>query len=107
MEEIYRKARAKINLSLDVVGKRADNYHNIESIFQKINLYDELYIRKTQTNGIEIKTNVEELSSQDNIIYKTYQLLKERYKEITGVQVRLKKKIPMQAGISRRKYRLC
>ncbi|MCI8470793.1 MAG: 4-(cytidine 5'-diphospho)-2-C-methyl-D-erythritol kinase [Clostridia bacterium] len=100
MEEIYRKARAKINLSLDVVGKREDNYHNIESIFQKINLYDELYISKTQTNGIEIKTNVEELSSQDNIIYKTYQLLKERYKEITGVQVRLKKKIPMQAGLA-------
>ncbi len=100
MEEIYRKARAKINLSLDVVGKREDNYHNIESIFQKINLYDELYISKTQTNGIEIKTNVEELSSQDNIIYKAYQLLKERYKEITGVQVRLKKKIPMQAGLA-------
>lgn len=100
MEEIYRKARAKINLSLDVLGKRADNYHNIESIFQKINLYDELYISKTQTNEIEIETNVSELNNKENIIYKAYQLLKERYKEITGVHVKLKKKIPMQAGLA-------
>lgn len=100
MEEIYRKARAKINLSLDVLGKREDNYHNIESIFQKINLYDELYISKTQTNEIQIETNIEELNSKENIIYKAYQVLKERYKKVTGVQVRLKKKIPMQAGLA-------
>ena len=41
MQEIYTKARAKINLSLEVLNKREDNYHNIKSIFQKVNLYDE------------------------------------------------------------------
>ena len=46
MEQFYTKSRAKINLSLEIVGKREDNYHNIKSVFQKINLYDELYIRK-------------------------------------------------------------
>ena len=48
MNEIYSKARAKINLNLIVLNKREDNYHNIKSIFQKINLYDELYITKTE-----------------------------------------------------------
>lgn len=42
MEEIYKKARARINLSLEVLGKREDGYHNIKSVFQKINFYDEI-----------------------------------------------------------------
>ena len=55
MEQIYIKARAKINLNLEIEGKREDNYHNISSVFQKINLYDELYIKKTDTNQMEIQ----------------------------------------------------
>ena len=46
MEEIYIKGRAKINLNLEVFEKRKDNYHNLESVFQKVNLYDEMYIKK-------------------------------------------------------------
>ena len=53
MEEIYIKARAKINLSLEVLNRREDNYHNIESVFQKINLYDEIRIRKIKTSEFE------------------------------------------------------
>ncbi len=100
MEQVYIKARAKINLNLEVVGKREDNYHNISSVFQKINLYDELYIRKTETGNLEIKTNIEELNNKENIIYKAYVVLKEKYKNITGVEVTLNKKIPMQAGLA-------
>jgi len=100
LREIYKKARAKINLSLEVVGKREDGYHNIQSIFQKINLYDELYIKKTKTDGIEIQCNKKELKKEENIIYQAYQILKESYKTITGIQVRLQKKIPMQAGLA-------
>lgn len=100
MEQIYLKARAKVNLDLEIIGKREDNYHNISSVFQKINLYDELYIQKTKTDKLEIITNVEELNSKENIIYKAYTLLKEKYKNITGVQVKLNKRIPMQAGLA-------
>ena len=100
MEEIYIKARAKINLNLEVVGKREDNYHNIKSVFQKINLYDELYIRRTKTDSFELQTNVEALNNQENIIYKAYINLKEKYQNITGIQVKLNKKIPMQAGLA-------
>lgn len=100
MEQIYIKARAKVNLSLEVIGKRKDNYHNIKSVFQKVNLYDELYIKKTDTNELELQTNIEELNNKENIIYKAYVALLEKYRTITGVQVKLNKKIPMQAGLA-------
>ena len=99
MEEIYIKARAKINLSLEVLNKRKDNYHNIESVFQKINLYDEIWIRKIKTNEFKMVTNVYEINNKENIIYKAYRVLKEKYKNITGIEVKLNKKVPMQAGL--------
>lgn len=100
MEQIYKKARAKINLNMMVLDKRKDNYHNIKSIFQKINLYDEIYLTKTKNNDFCLKTNVEELNNENNIIYKAYVMLKRKYPNITGVQVALKKRIPMQAGMA-------
>lgn len=100
MNEIYIKARAKINLNLLVLDKREDNYHNIKSVFQKINLYDEIFLKKINTDEFKIITNVEKINNKENIIYKAYMKLKEKYKNITGVQVTLNKKIPMQAGMA-------
>lgn len=100
MEKIYMKARAKVNLSLEILEKRQDNYHNLKSVFQKINLYDELFIEKTNSEDIEMQTNVKSLNNKDNIIYKSYVKLKEEYKQITGIKVRLTKKIPIQAGLA-------
>ena len=100
MEELYIKARAKINLNLEVLNKRKDGYHNIESVFQKINLYDEIFIKKTNDNTFKLQTNIESLNNRENIICKAYEILKEKYKTITGVKVILNKKIPMQAGLA-------
>lgn len=100
MEQIYTKARAKINLNLEILGKREDGYHNIESVFQKISLYDEIYISKNQTNNFELETNIKELNDNENIVYKAYISLKEKYPNITGVSVKINKKIPMQAGLA-------
>lgn len=100
MNKIYLKARAKINLSLEVLNKREDNYHNIKSVFQKINFYDEIYIEKNNIDKFELVTNIESLNSKENIIYKAYIKLKEKYNCITGVKVLLNKKIPMQAGLA-------
>lgn len=97
---MYCKARAKINLSLEILDKRPDNYHNLKSIFQKINLYDELYVDKIDENECRIFTNIEELNNKDNIVYKAYIKIKEKHPQITGVKVDLKKKIPMQAGLA-------
>lgn len=99
MKKIYLKARAKVNLSLEVLNKREDNYHNIKSVFQKINLYDEMYIEKNDINKFNLITNIESLNNKENIIYKAYLKLKEKYNNITGIKVILNKKIPMQAGL--------
>lgn len=97
---MYTKARAKINLTLNILNKRPDNYHNLESIFQKINLYDELYIEKTHGETLELITNLENVKLEDNIIYKAYIMLKEQYKIINGIRVILNKKIPTEAGLA-------
>lgn len=100
MQGVYKKARAKINLYLEITNKRDDGYHDIESIFQKINLYDELYIEKLfGHSGIEIKSNNRSLENSKNIIYKAYYRLKMEFPQITRVKVILKKNIPMQAGL--------
>lgn len=100
MKEIYIKARAKVNLNLEILGKREDNYHNLESVFQKVNLYDEIYIKKTETDDFKLNINVKELDTKENIIYKAYVKLKEQYKVINGIEVTVNKKIPMQAGMA-------
>ena len=102
MEKIYLKARAKINLTLNIISKREDGYHNLESIFQKINLYDELYIEKTDKEELELETNWQEIQNEYNIIEKAYKQIKEKYPQVKGMKVKLIKKIPMQAGLRRR-----
>lgn len=98
MDKIYVKARAKINLNLEIVNKREDGYHNLKSVFQKINLYDEITITKTNNDQFKLITNIKELSSSKNIIYKAYVKLQEKY-NISGIEVMLNKRIPMQAGL--------
>ena len=100
MKKIYIKARAKVNLNLEILGKREDNYHNLESVFQKVNLYDEIYIKKTLTDDFKLNINVKELNTKENIIYKAYVKLKEQYKVINGIEVTVNKRIPMQAGMA-------
>ena len=99
MDKIYVKAPAKINLLLNILSKREDGYHNLETIFQKISLYDELYIEKNNTDSILIDCNIPSLNSEDNLICKAYNALKNLCPSICGVDVKLIKTIPMQAGL--------
>lgn len=101
METVYKKARAKVNLTLNVLAKREDGYHELETIFQKISLYDEIRITKTnEHDNIKIYTNIEMLKGENNIIFKAYEILKTKFDKIGGVEVNLKKNIPMQAGLA-------
>lgn len=99
MDKIYLKAKAKINLTLNVLDKRPDNYHNIESVFQKISLYDELIIEKNNSNKFNLECNLKELETDSNILFKAYKKLKEQFPNISGINVKLIKHIPMQAGL--------
>ena len=76
MKTLHLKAPAKINLHLQVIKKRPDNYHEIRTVFQLINLYDHLII---SANKKEIKLNQQNPKIEDNIIMKGSSKVKKTY----------------------------
>ncbi len=100
-ESIRLKARAKINLGLDVLGKRPDGYHDVRMVMQTIGIYDRLIITKLPEEDIRIKSNLAFLPlNENNLIYKAIKLLKDEYGFEGGVEVDLNKFIPVAAGMA-------
>ncbi|MHC1720224.1 MAG: 4-(cytidine 5'-diphospho)-2-C-methyl-D-erythritol kinase [Clostridiaceae bacterium] len=94
------KAYAKINLSLDVVGKRADGYHLLRMIMQSIDLYDLVSIAK-KSEGVELFCDKPYVPSDErNIAYKAAELFFSEYKIKGGVSIDIKKNIPVAAGLA-------
>ncbi|WP_097026609.1 4-(cytidine 5'-diphospho)-2-C-methyl-D-erythritol kinase [Clostridium peptidivorans] len=94
------KAYGKINLFLDVIGKRVDGYHNLKMIMQTINLWDEVDIEKTD-EGIELTCdNVNLPTDKRNIAYKAAELFINTYNINSGVKIKIKKNIPIEAGLA-------
>ncbi len=101
MEQVVRKAYAKINLGLDVIRRRPDGYHEVKMIMQTVNLYDELLFKKETEPGIRIVTECAEIpTDQNNLIYKAAAAVMERYPQPVGVTITLKKQIPIAAGMA-------
>lgn len=101
MEYIKLKSRAKINLTLDVVAKRDDGYHDLEMIMQTVSLYDSIFIKKAEKDGIVIKTNLYYLPTDErNITFKAAKLIKEEFGIHEGVYIELTKRIPVAAGLA-------
>ncbi|HEX3023078.1 MAG TPA: 4-(cytidine 5'-diphospho)-2-C-methyl-D-erythritol kinase [Lachnospiraceae bacterium] len=101
MKEIMLKAYAKINLGLDVVGKRQDGYHDVRMIMQTIRLYDKLRMKRIAKDEILIKTNLSYLPTNDNnLVYRAVQMLKEEFQIEQGIYVDLEKHIPVAAGLA-------
>ncbi len=100
MNEIKIQARAKINIALDVLGKRKDGYHDVKMIMQQVDLYDEVRIKKIR-NGIRLKTNCEYLPiNEGNIAYKAAKLMIKTYNIKGGVEIYIQKNIPVSAGLA-------
>lgn len=102
MKSIRIYSRAKINISLDVLGKRPDNYHEVSMIMQTIKLADIIDIELTNTNEIELSTNLAYLpDNENNIAYKAVKLFYDYTKTpFTGVKIHITKKIPVSAGLA-------
>jgi len=93
------RAYAKVNLYLDVVSKRADGYHNIETIFQSVDLYDELGVRDAAA-GVEVECAHPLVpGGTENLVYRAGRLLGERAGISRGARVTLVKRIPVGAGL--------
>ncbi len=101
MEQIRIKAYAKVNLGLDVLRRRTDGYHEVKMIMQTIDLYDDLNIRKTKEQKISITANLKFLPvDENNLIYKAAKLFQETCGISEGIDVDLKKHIPVAAGMA-------
>lgn len=95
------RAMAKINLGLDVIGKREDGYHEVRMIMQTVKMYDLLEIRKKQTPGISLSTNLPYVPSDErNLVYKAAKLLMDEFHVEEGLSMKLTKYIPVAAGMA-------
>lgn len=93
-------AHAKINLSLDVLNKRDDGYHNLQMIMQTIQLHDTISISEIPS-GIEIHCEAKYVpNNSNNIAYKAAEAMINKYKLDAGVRIVIDKKIPVAAGLA-------
>ena len=99
--KITELAKAKINLTLDILGKRADGYHEVEMIMQTIDLTDQMIFSPSEDGAITIECDVSYVPTDErNLAYKAALLLKERFGIQEGVHIVLHKKIPVSAGLA-------
>lgn len=100
MESITIRAPAKINLFLDVIGKRPDGYHNLNMVMQTVSLYDDIEVVKID-KGIKVECEARYVPhGEKNIAYKAANLMMEQFKLGHGVSIKISKKIPVAAGLA-------
>ena len=95
-------AFAKINLTLDILGKRPDGYHNLVMVMQSVGLYDEIDVKLNYITGINVKSSSALLAdNESNTAYKAAKCFFE-YSGITdkGAEIAIEKRIPMEAGMA-------
>lgn len=95
------KAYGKINIALEVVGKREDGYHLLRMIMQNIDLYDLIEINEKRSNDITIECNKPYVPKDDrNLAYKAAKLFMDTYKINRGIHINIIKNIPVAAGLA-------
>ncbi len=103
MHEVRIPACAKINLRLEILGRRADGYHELRTIFQTVSLKDLLHLKSTRKPGINLKIRGNELLSNEriekNLVYRAVDALQRELEIKTGVAIELRKNIPTGRGL--------
>ena len=103
MNEVRLPAYAKVNLRLEVLGKRADGYHELRTIFQTISLHDDLWLQQTRQSAISLTVRGNSTLSQEptekNLVYRAVEALRRELKVRSGVEIVLDKKIPAGRGL--------
>ena len=96
---IRTTACCKINIGLNIVSKREDGYHNLETIFYPVPLYDEITISSAKEDSVEIAGHKLEGDPNENLVLKAVRLLRDNGYRIPSVHIFLKKNIPSGAGL--------
>jgi 4-diphosphocytidyl-2-C-methyl-D-erythritol kinase len=100
MKEIEIDSYSKINLTLNILGKRQDGYHNIETIMQSINLADRIVIREGK-EGVKIKCSHPLVPTDtQSLTYRSAEKILNRYRIKKGVKIEIDKKIPLASGMA-------
>ncbi|MCU0079058.1 4-(cytidine 5'-diphospho)-2-C-methyl-D-erythritol kinase [Extibacter muris] len=101
MDRLELKALAKVNLGLDVLGRRSNGYHDVRMVMQTVYLYDQVIMEKKKEPGIEVETNLYFLPvNENNLAYKAAKLLMDEFHIKEGIKITLKKHIPVAAGMA-------
>lgn len=98
MPDLSLPSPAKINLFLHITGKRADGYHNLQTLFQFIDLCDEMEFT-LQKEGIRLDFPDTDIASKDNLVVRAAEALQQKTQHPHGVTIRLRKRIPMGGGL--------
>ena len=97
--KVVENAPAKINLGLKIVSKREDGYHNILSIFQTVDLYDELEITSSRKPGL-LCAHPKVPTGSENLVIKAEKLIRKSFDNLSRVHFTLNKRIPMGGGLA-------
>ena len=101
IKHLSLKAYGKINLGLDVLRRRDDGYHEVRMIMQTVGIYDRIDLIYKETPGITVETNLYYLpDNENNLVYKAAKLLMDEIHVQKGVHIRLRKYIPVAAGMA-------
>jgi 4-diphosphocytidyl-2-C-methyl-D-erythritol kinase len=95
----FVQSYAKINITLDVLGKRTDGYHELATIMQTIDLYDTICLTATDDHHVHILCTQPELSTEDNLAVRAVEAVRQRLTLTQGVLIELHKRIPVAAGL--------
>jgi len=101
VDKLTLRSYAKLNLFLEVLGKRPDNYHNIKTLFERIDLFDTVTLLNHQDNKIRIISSCRDLPQDHsrNLAYRAASLLQDECGIKRGVDIRIIKRIPVGAGL--------
>lgn len=98
--KIKKNANAKINIGLEVLNKRGDNYHNLNTVFYSLhNLYDEIIFERNDEEKVNLDSNIPELNDKNNLIHTAIRKIERKVKKKIGLNISLTKNIPMGAGL--------
>ena len=101
MEKMELRALGKINLGLDVLGRRENGYHDVRMVMQTVYLYDLITLKKKEEPGIELTTNLSFLPvNENNLADRAAKLLMDEFGLPGGLLIRLEKHIPVAAGMA-------
>lgn len=99
LQTLKLQSLAKLNLMLHITARRTDGFHDLQTVFQFIDLHDDMEFRVTQSGAIQRGHSNTEIDEDDDLIIRAARLLQQRYSVSAGVEISLQKNIPIGAGL--------